>query len=97
MTASAHDSPTSLDLTREEAWVVHAAVVTAVERLADDEQDPSDAVALLRSLEVDETFETGELEHLLDVLRTYLEDDAPSSDRESARRVVEAIEGALEG
>lgn len=95
MTASAHNSPTSLDLTREQAWVVHAALVAAVERLVDDEQDPSDALSLIHSLEVDETFEEDELEYLLDALRTYAEEDAPSRDRASAKHVIADVEAEL--
>ena len=95
MTASTHNSPISLDLTREEAWVVHAAVVAAIERRVDDEQDPSDALDLRRALEADATFEADELEYLLEVLRTYAEEDAPSRDRPSVRRVIDDVEAEL--
>ncbi|MFB6093161.1 MAG: hypothetical protein ABEK02_09145 [Haloquadratum sp.] len=96
MTASAHNSPISLDLTREEAWVVHAALVDAIEELRDDDEDPAQAVAMLRSVEGDATFEPEELDRLAEVLRTYAESDVPSRDRQHARDVVDHIEAALE-
>jgi hypothetical protein len=95
MTASAHDCPTALDLSREEAWVVHAALLASVERLVDDGEDAERALALVSTLEEDADFGCDELEYLADVLRAYLGDCAPSRDRRPAQNVLDDIETAL--
>ncbi|WP_101295233.1 DUF7853 family protein [Halegenticoccus soli] len=93
MTASAHN-PAALDLTREEAWVVHAAVLAAIERELDDGNDAPDELALLRALEADDGFEPDQLRLLRRILSQYLT-DAPDRDDEPGRSVLDDIELAL--
>jgi hypothetical protein len=94
MTAPPHNSPVSLDLTREETWAVHAAVATEIDRLVDADEDPTDAVDLLRTIEADEPFESAELDYLQEILRTRVESDAPPEDRTIAQRVLSQIESS---
>lgn len=95
MTASAHDCPTELDLTREEAWALHAALLSTVEETVDAGEDPDHAVDLLRRFEEGDDFERDELEFLAEVLRDYVDGGAPSRDRDPARDVIDGIQTTL--
>ena len=95
MTASAHDSPTALDLTNEEAWALHAALLASVEDAVEEGETPEPAVTLLDRVEEDDDFETVELAFFAEVLREYVDGRAPSRDRRPARSVIDDIEAAL--
>lgn len=95
MTASAHNYPTALDLSLEELWVVHAALLSDAERTVDDGDDPQRALSLLARLEDDDTFERDELAFFVRVLRDYADEHAPSRDRRPARDAIDGIETAL--
>ncbi|SFR33700.1 DUF7853 family protein [Halogeometricum limi] len=95
MTASAHNSSTALDLDVEEAWALHAALLSAIEDAVQDGDDPETAVSLLERLEDGDDFDSEELECLVETLRDYVEHRAPSRDRGPARNVISDIQTAL--
>ena len=94
MTETAHGNPVPLDLSPEEAWVVHAAVLAALERAAEDGEDARCTVGLLETVEGDRAFTPDELRSLRKVLRTYFT-DAPDRDRETTVSVLETVDAAL--
>ena len=94
MPAPVRDRTTLLDVSREEAWVVHAALI---ERLrTQDERDPhAPAVDALRALETaPERFTGEEVRAIRDALVEYLV-DAPLRDRPPGRRALRRTEAAL--
>lgn len=94
MTAAARGGPTGLDLSLEEAWVVHAALLSYIEsehaagRRADHECD------LLRELERDAAFDDGDLRAVGRAV-DYYHDRAPNRDRAPCRRVLASVTIAL--
>lgn len=95
MTAPAHDCPTTLDLTREEAWVLHAALLDAVERELEDGGNAERTLTILVRLEEGRAFDRDQLERLASVLREYVDGTVPSRDRRPARDVLRSVETAL--
>ncbi|ELZ87341.1 hypothetical protein C453_03284 [Haloferax elongans ATCC BAA-1513] len=94
MTTSAQDRPTALDLSREESWVVHAALLAAIERALEADEEPTLPVDLLARIEAgDEDFDSDELDYLVEALRAY-RDDAPDRDRHHVTHVLDHIESA---
>lgn len=95
MTA-AHDAAVSLELTRREAWVVHAALLGHIERSLDEGDESPLAVSLLEAIERDgRAFDETELRLLRDALAEHLI-DPPVSDRPTAERLLAAVEDALQ-
>ncbi|KAB1197521.1 MULTISPECIES: hypothetical protein [Haloferax] len=94
MTTSAQDRPAALDLSREESWVVHAALLEAIERAVDADDDPTPAPDLLARVEAaDEDFDSAELDYLVDSLRAY-RGIAPTRDQHHISHVLDHIEAA---
>ncbi|AFK17953.1 hypothetical protein E6P09_04170 [Haloferax mediterranei ATCC 33500] len=94
MTTSAKDRPATLDLSREESWVVHAALLAAIERAVDADEEPTPAPSLLARVEAgDEDFNSAELDYLVGALRAYRE-QAPSRDQHHISHVIDHIEAA---
>ncbi|WP_416838368.1 hypothetical protein [Haloferax sp. DFSO52] len=94
MTTSAQDRPAALDLSREESWVVHAALLEAIERAVDADEDPRPATDLLTRVEEgDEDFDSAELDYLVDSLRAY-RGIAPTRDQHFISLVLDHIEAA---
>lgn len=82
--------PDGIDLSREEAWVLHAAVLDHVERLVAADRSPDRAVAVLTRIESCEPLDTDDRNLVRDALSTYLT-DAPDRDRSPAREVLAAL------
>jgi hypothetical protein len=94
MTTSAHQGPTTLDLSREGSWVAHSALVrSGREATAAGETQPVER-RLLEKLEDDEPFEPTELSALRDALVSYL-GDAPIRDRAPGREVLRTVTTAI--
>lgn len=94
MTTSAQDRPAALDLSREEAWVVHAALLEAIERAVDADEDPNPAPDLLARVEAgEEDFDSAELDYIVDSLRAY-RGIAPTRDQHYISHVLDHIEAA---
>jgi len=88
-------NPIALDLSREERWVAHHAVLARVEEILDTNDDPSDARELLRKLEDgDADYDAAELRLLESCLETYLR-DAPGRDRTPGENALDSVETAL--
>lgn len=94
MTESAHGQPVPLDLTLEERWVVHAAVLTVLERTAETADSAWCEVGLLEAVERDDEFTPAELRSLRTALTRYLI-DAPPRDREAVESVLDTLDAAL--
>jgi hypothetical protein len=96
MTTPAPDSPLALDLSREERWVAHHAVLARVERDIDADNDPSEARDLLVKLEDDDSdYDADELRLMRDCLEAYLT-DAPDCDVDPGRSALDSVELALD-
>lgn len=103
MTETAHSDPVPLDLSPEEAWVAHAAVLQSLERDAEDVQHTATAESaadarrrakLLETVEDDGPFTLTQLQSLRTLLQTYF-GDAPHRDRETAIAVLTVVDTAL--
>ncbi|SEO55420.1 hypothetical protein SAMN04487948_103203 [Halogranum amylolyticum] len=94
MTETAHGDPVTLDLSPEEAWVLHTAVLAAVERAVENDQSVDCRVNLLETVEGERVFTPDELQSLRTALQTYF-GDAPDRDRETAISVLAAVDAAL--
>ncbi|WP_318567780.1 hypothetical protein [Salinigranum marinum] len=95
MTTPTHNRPASFDLSREEAWVLHAALTSTVDRALDADETPRYARSLVLRIEAGETaFDAPELRVLADALATYLE-DAPERDEAIAARLLELVRTEL--
>ncbi|SDL97827.1 hypothetical protein SAMN04487949_0376 [Halogranum gelatinilyticum] len=92
MTESAHGQPVPLDLTLEERWVAHAAVLRALEG-AEGGSDWCD-VSLLETVERSDEFMPAELRALRTALTRYLV-DAPPRDREVVESLLDTLDAAL--
>ncbi len=94
MTSPAQDQPVPLDLSPEQAWVVHATLVAEFERAIEDDDDPERKREMLWVLEDGASFDRYQLRTLQCVLRRYL-DDAPVRDQSPGEGVLDRIEHAL--
>lgn len=95
MTTSQHDRAT-LDLTREEAWVLHTALLGYLEREAEQDRPARDALGLLRALEgdADAVLDGEDLRLVQTVLVEHLA-DAPLRDRATCRGVLDTVRATL--
>jgi len=82
--------PDGLDCSREEAWVLHAAVLDHVERLVAADRSPDRAMAILDRVEAGGSLDATDRELVRDALATYL-DDAPERDRDAVREILAAL------
>jgi hypothetical protein len=94
MSESTSDRQVVLDLSREEAWVAHAALTREIDRLVDEGEKPVAERALLFALEHDEPVDPGALRTLRDATTDYL-DEAPDRDVVTGRGVLGTIDAAL--
>ncbi|XVH30220.1 hypothetical protein ACNS7O_07310 [Haloferacaceae archaeon DSL9] len=95
MTTRAHDKATTLECSLDEAWVVHAALVDAIDAARDDGSNAASTCELLEAVEAGTLhFRSTELRLLRDVLISYL-GDAPLRDRAAAREILGRVTTAL--
>lgn len=95
MTAPAHEDSAASEFTREEAWVVHTALLASIEDALDAEEESPAEIGLLRELEAEETFDTVELTLIRDALVSYL-GDAPLRDRAPGRAALRTIHAVID-
>lgn len=81
MTQPTCHGPDSVDCSREEAWVLHAAVLDHIERAVDADRSPDRGVAVLERVEACEPLDTADRDLVRDALVTYLDGDSPERDR----------------
>ncbi|MFC7204882.1 hypothetical protein ACFQJC_15300 [Haloferax namakaokahaiae] len=94
MTTSAQDRPAPLDLSLEESWVVHTALLDALERAYTEDEEPTPATDLLVRVEAgDEDFTRAELDYIVETLCDY-RDEAPDRDVQYVARALAHIEAA---
>ncbi|WP_251328716.1 hypothetical protein [Haloplanus pelagicus] len=86
--------PDGVDLSREQAWVLHAALLDHVERTVDAGRSPDRAVAILERTETCEPLDPADRALVRDALTTYLT-DAPARDRKPARAILTALDGQV--
>jgi hypothetical protein len=95
MSSTTCHGPDGVDLSREEAWVLHAALTRAVDRALDADETPRYAQSLVLQVEAGETaFGATALRYLADVLATHLE-DAPERDEAVAATLLSRIRDAV--
>ncbi|WP_299334809.1 hypothetical protein, partial [Haloplanus sp.] len=70
-----------VDPSREEAWVLHAAVLSHIERAVDADCSPDRGVAVLERVEACEPLDAADQRLVRDALMTYLDGDSPERDR----------------
>jgi hypothetical protein len=88
MSPTTYHGPDGVDLSREEAWVLHAAVLDHAERVVAAGESPDRAVAVLDRIESCDPLDAADRDLAREALATY---DAPDRDRAP----VEAIRAAL--
>ncbi|MFB6102772.1 MAG: hypothetical protein ABEJ73_09415 [Haloplanus sp.] len=82
--------PDGVDLSREEAWVLHAAVLDHIERTVAADRSPERGVAVLDRVEACEPLDSAGRGLVRDALAAYL-DGAPERDRAPARAILAAL------
>ena len=95
MTPPAHRRSTALDLSREEAWVAHVALLQAAEKAVDDGAESPAELGLVRRLEDGIPFNEEGLTLLREALVSYLR-DAPLRDRAPGRAALRSVDAALD-
>ncbi|WP_049937665.1 DUF7853 family protein [Haloplanus natans] len=80
--------PDGVELSREAAWVLHAAVLDHVERLVAAGRSPDRAVTILDRIESCEPLDAADRDLVRDALSTY---DAPDRDREPVASIRAAL------
>jgi hypothetical protein len=80
--------PAGIDPSREEAWVLHAAVLDHIERTVDAGRSPDRGVAVLERVEGCEPLGPSDRSLVRKALVTYLDGDAPERDRAPGRAVL---------
>lgn len=84
-----------LDLSRSEAWVIHAALLARIERETDAGKKVDREMRLLETIESGEFDpDPDDLRLLRDALSTYLA-DAPGRDRVPGQSILDEISGVL--
>lgn len=95
MTTPTHNRPVSFDLSREEAWVLHAALTSALDRALDADETPRYARSLVLQVEAGETaFDPTARQFVADALATHLE-DAPERDEAVAATLLARVRDAV--
>jgi hypothetical protein len=82
--------PASLGLSREEAWVLHAAVLQRIERELEAGRNPTEVEALRERIESGDSLDSTHLDAAERALSTYL-DGAPERDRTHAQAVLDYV------
>jgi len=85
--------PDGVDCSREEAWVLHAAVLDHIERTVAADRSPDRAVAVLERVEACGPLNPGARRLVRDALVAYLDGDAPERDRAPGRALLATLAG----
>jgi len=94
MSPTPRHGPHGVDLSREEAWVLHAAVLDHVERTVAAGHEPTRALAVLDRIESGDRLDETDRSVARDALDTYLE-SAPARDRETAASIRDVLGAQL--
>lgn len=97
MTASAHGDPVTLELTLDEAWVLHTGLLRHLKREAERENPAPEALSLLATLEhqTSPVVDADGLRLVRQVLVEYMA-DAPLRDRAACRSILGEVRAVLE-
>lgn len=91
MSPSTCHGPDGVDLSREQAWILHSALLDHIERLVAADRSPDHAIDVLEQIETCDPLDTSDRRLAHDALSTYL-DDAPERDRDPARAALESLQ-----
>lgn len=94
MTVTTCNGPAGLDLSRPDAWVLHAALTAWIDSEIDDDRTPRFEFGLLRKVEECERLTTAELRVVRQVLEAY-RDDAPPEDEAAVDSLLSDVDEAL--
>jgi hypothetical protein len=92
MSPSACHGPDGVDCSREEAWVLHAAMLDHVERTVDAGRSPDRAMGVVERVEACEPLDPADRVLVREALTAYLP-DAPGRDRRPGRAVLATLDG----
>lgn len=92
MSPSACHGPDGVDCSREEAWVLHAAMLDHVERTVGAGRSPDRAMAVVERVEACEPLDPTDRALVREALTAYLP-DAPARDRRPGRAVLATLDG----
>ncbi|GAB6860826.1 hypothetical protein ACFR97_00570 [Haloplanus litoreus] len=92
MSPFACHGPDGVDCSREEAWVLHAAMLDYVERTVDAGRSPDRAMAVIERVEGCEPLDPSDRALVREALTTYLP-DAPARDHEPGRAILATLDG----
>jgi hypothetical protein len=82
--------PDGLDCSREEAWVLHAALLDHIEGVVADDRSPDRAVEVLDRIEACDPLDPTDRRLVREALRGYLP-DAPERDRAPGRAMLATL------
>jgi hypothetical protein len=94
MTVTTCNGPDDLDLSRADAWVLHAALLRWIEGEIDEDRTPRFEFGLLRKVEECEPLTTAELRVVRQVLEAY-RDEAPPEDEAAVESLLSDVDDAL--
>lgn len=94
MTITTCNGPDDLDISRADAWVLHAALLRWIEAEIDEDRTPRFEFGLLRKVEECERLTTAELRVVRQVLAAY-HDDAPPEDERAVESLLADVDDAL--
>lgn len=95
MSPPAHERSIALDLSREEAWVAHTALLRAAEEAVDNGAESPAELDLVQRIEDGTPFDEEGLTLLRGALVAYLA-DAPLRDRAPGRGALRSVDAALD-
>lgn len=90
MSPTTHHGPEGVDLSREQAWVLHDALLDYVERVVEADDSPDHAMEVLDRVETGESLDTLDRVLAREALSAYL-DDPPERDREPAQAAMASL------
>lgn len=92
MSSTTPHGPDGVDCSREEAWVLHAAMLDHIERMVDGDRSPERAVDVLERVEAGGRLAPADRRLVREALVGYL-GDAPERDREPGRTLLATLSG----
>lgn len=90
-----HESTSATEFPREEAWVIHAALLAQIEEVSDADVSAPAELKPLRSLEADQRIEGNSLEVVQDALVNHLP-NAPFRDNQPGETALRAVADELD-
>ncbi|WP_338740160.1 hypothetical protein [Haloplanus salilacus] len=91
MSPTTRHGPDGVDCSREEAWVLHAAILDHVRRVVAADRSPDRAMGVLERVEASDPLDHADRSLVRDALVAYLDGDAPERDRAPGRAILATL------